>query len=125
MLQNEMSDVTVEVASEPKETENVPSWISKIRQFFWKTSAEKFAEQQKRVRNLTHSIEINPGNATNYVFRAEVYLEQEAWQLAQADFEKALKVAEKQIETDRWGLVAQTMQDRAFRGLQLAQKRLK
>ena len=76
----------------------------------------------KRLEMLSEAVMQNPKSAVNYVFRGEEYLRAGETELAAADFETALELAQKQFEQDDWGLVSQTLRDQAERGLELAQR---
>jgi hypothetical protein len=68
-------------------------------------------------------IALYPDAAVNYVLRAELYLQTGDDELAVLDFRRGLGIAERQLERDRWGLVAQVVGDRARRGLEQAERR--
>jgi tetratricopeptide (TPR) repeat protein len=78
----------------------------------------------KRLRELNQAITTYPESPSNYVVRAELYLKVGEYAQAVADFQQALALAETQIESSSWGLVAQAVQDRARVGLTQAQRRL-
>ena len=79
--------------------------------------------QQERWRNLNWAIMAYPNAAANYVLRGELLLRQGDTPGAIADFRKALDLAMVQVEVEDWGVVAQTVQDRALVGLRDALKR--
>jgi hypothetical protein len=80
--------------------------------------------RQARIDDLSARIEAEPEAPVNYVFRGELYLKAGDYELAAADFQQALAAAAAEIETANWGLVAQTVRDRALNGLKQSQRRL-
>lgn len=78
-------------------------------------------QASNRLTDLNLSIEFYPASATNYVLRGELFEAREQFHLAAADYETALQLAAEQVTTDPWGLVAQTVQDRAMIGLRRVQ----
>ena len=64
-----------------------------------------------------------PKVAANYVLRGELLMKQGDTPGAIADFQKALDLAVVQVEVEAWGVVAQSVQDRALVGLREALKR--
>lgn len=84
----------------------------------------KIAENEARLATLSRVIRHHPEVAENYVLRGEVNLALKRYDDAIADFQTALTSLTIQVNTDRWGLVAQVMQDRAIIGLETAQKHL-
>lgn len=77
-----------------------------------------------RLWDLDQTINAYPDSPSNYVARGELYLDMGEVELAYADFSKAWKLATEQIETADWGIIAQTMQNRAEAGLAEAQRRM-
>ncbi len=77
----------------------------------------------ERLYNLNWSIAAYPDVAANYVLRGELLKEHGDLVQAIADFRRALELSAKQFEIDDWGIVAQTMQDRALAGLRDALRR--
>ena len=69
---------------------------------------------------LSSAIEQHPDEAGNYVMRGELYLELNDQMRAAEDFERALELAEAQLEGSDWGIIAQSVQDRALVGLEKA-----
>jgi uncharacterized protein HemY len=80
------------------------------------------SRHERLLRSLNRAIEEHPDSPTNYVLRGELALETKDYGQAIDDFEQALELAAAQVETNRWGFVAQTMQDRAFAGLTRARR---
>jgi hypothetical protein len=54
------------------------------------------------------------------VLRGELYYQFGLYELAAADFQQALVLAERQLETEDWGVVTQAMLERAQTGLKRA-----
>ncbi len=79
------------------------------------------AQQGQRLVALDAAIEQYPDTPTNFVLRGELYLQLGESELAALDFQRALELAQPQIEQNDWGIVAQAMQDRALRGLEDAE----
>lgn len=84
---------------------------------------QRLSKRDQWMRSLNRAIAENPESPTNYVLRGELALESKAYEQAISDFKKALELASIQIETSDWGIVAQVMQDRAYRGLQEARRK--
>lgn len=78
----------------------------------------------QRFDDLNRAIEMNPESAVNYVLRGELYFQSREYALAQADFQHGLTLAQQQYEANAWGLVAQSVQDRAVAGLQRVRRKL-
>lgn len=85
----------------------------------------QYTGRERWLRDLNHAIADHPEAPTNYVLRGELALETRDYEQAVADFEKGLELASAQVETSDWGILAQTMQERAYRGLKEARRRLK
>ncbi|GAB4519596.1 MAG: hypothetical protein OHK0046_28720 [Anaerolineae bacterium] len=66
---------------------------------------------------LTDTIERFPEAPANYVLRGEHYLNLQQLEAAEADFRRALQLIDEPIENNRWGVVAQSLRDRAQHGL--------
>jgi tetratricopeptide (TPR) repeat protein len=77
-----------------------------------------------RLTHLSQAITTYPDAPTNYLLRGELYLQHHEYAQAIADFHRAVELASAQMETDRWGLMAQAVQDRALAGLRKAQKKI-
>jgi Tfp pilus assembly protein PilF len=71
---------------------------------------------------LSLAIEHNPDTPANYVLRGELYLDVREYELAAADFQRALELASAQFEASNWGGIAQVMRDRAEAGLARARR---
>ncbi|MAU13172.1 MAG: hypothetical protein CL607_25370 [Anaerolineaceae bacterium] len=75
------------------------------------------APSEQKLQALSQSIRHDPEAPSAYVLRGELYLKQKQYHLAKADFERAISLTDDLIHSARWGLVAQTMRDRALLGL--------
>jgi tetratricopeptide (TPR) repeat protein len=76
----------------------------------------------ERVIRLTRAIEQSPDVPGNYVFRGELYLALGEAQRAHDDFVQALALAASALRAERWGIIAQAMQDRALAGMEQAER---
>ncbi len=113
----------LETVSEVFESERVKPQLGgwqRIHNFFFGGSADVTA----RLNNLTQAIEDAPESAVNYVLRADLYMVLREYALAQADFQRAIDLAETQFELADWGLLDQVTRDRAIAGLEKVQRRL-
>ena len=108
-------------AFEPEKSKPRPSGWQRARNFLFGGSADATA----RLNNLTQSIEDAPESAVNYVLRAELYMSLREYALAQADFQRAIELAETHFELADWGLLDQVTRDRAIIGLEKVQRRLR
>ena len=106
---------------EPEQAKSRPSGWQQIRSFFFGGSADVTA----RLNNLTQSIEDAPESAVNYILRADLYMGLREYALAQADFQRAVELADTQFELADWGVLDQVMRDRALAGLDKVQRRLR
>ncbi len=77
----------------------------------------KLAELVDRMGELTSAIEQFPDSPANYVLRGEMFLDGGDRDLAVADFETAIRLADQQAETADWGYVYRALADRAREGL--------
>lgn len=66
---------------------------------------------------LTRAIERDPATPANYVLRGEEWLLCGAYDRAAADFERAIVLAQHDLEHSAWGYVLQSLIDRAEVGL--------
>jgi tetratricopeptide (TPR) repeat protein len=83
---------------------------------------DRIADYQERLDALDASIERYANAPSGYVLRGELYLEAGFYELAAKDFTTALELADKQLKTSDWGVIAQVMRDRAHSGLERAIK---
>ena len=79
----------------------------------------------RRLDELTQMIAEYPDAAANYVLRGELLAESGDYAAAVDDFRRGLELAAQRLDTADWGLVAQTLQDRALAGLEQTERRLK
>jgi tetratricopeptide (TPR) repeat protein len=112
---------TISEVTEPEKVKSQPNGWQQVRNFFFAGVAGEAA----RLSNLTQSIEDAPESAVNYILRAELYMGLREYALAQADFQRAVELADTQFELADWGLLDQVMRDRALAGLDKAQRRLR
>jgi tetratricopeptide (TPR) repeat protein len=82
----------------------------------WQRLRRVFSSRE-RWRNLNWAIAAYPHVAANYVLRGELLLKQGDTPGAIADFRRALDLAAAQVDKEDWGVVAQSLQDRALVGL--------
>jgi hypothetical protein len=116
--------VVVETLSESSEPVKVQPQLTgwqRVQSIFFGSSADTAA----RLNNLTQAVEDAPDSAVNYVLRAEVYMDLREYALAQADFQRAVDLAQVQFELADWGFLDQAMRDRAVTGLEKVQRRLR
>jgi tetratricopeptide (TPR) repeat protein len=96
-----------------------PAWIAQL----FPGRAGRAARQQRRLAVLNRALARDPELASGYVLRAELYLSAGQVDQAITDFSRALALLERQLDTERWGVVTQTMRDRALSGLEQAKLR--
>ncbi len=75
----------------------------------------------RRIADLSEALAAHPDSAALYLRRGEAYSEISEYGQAADDFRRAARLADEQFKTKSWGVVAQTVRDRALRGLQQAQ----
>lgn len=92
----------------------------RVRRSLLPTPAEQAARYEQRLALLDEAVARHPQASSNYVLRGELYLEAGFYDFAVMDFQKALELASRQLETERWGVITQTMRDRAYDGLNRA-----
>ncbi len=80
----------------------------------------KLAALVERMGELTSAIELFPDSPANYVLRGDLFLDGGDTDLAVADFEHAIRLADRQAETANWGYVYRALADRAREGLRRA-----
>ena len=95
---------------------------------FWQWLRRKLGAGSRnrldRLAALDDAIVMHPDSPSNYVLRGEMYLKARDYLLAVHDFEQACRLIERHLEEDDWGVVAQSLQDRALRGLERARQHL-
>ncbi len=85
-------------------------------------SREAYLQQ---IDDLDAAIKNDPDAFSNYLIRGEFYLALGFDAFAAIDFEYVLKAATQAIETKDWGIIAQVARDRALRGLETTEARLR
>jgi hypothetical protein len=118
-VESQQTEDAVQSAAPSSET-----WWRRLLQHLLPTRAQESEQIAERLLELDEVIALYPDAAVNYVLRAELYLQTGDDELAVLDFRRGLGIAERQLERDRWGLVAQVVGDRARRGLEQAERRL-
>lgn len=83
-----------------------------------------FAEYRQRLANLDQAIAHYPDAPANYLQRGEFYLRLGNHTAAAEDFHKALELAAADYEASAWGVLAQSVRDRALEGLAEAGEQL-
>ncbi len=123
----EFNPAAAEIAEAPVEVPTLH--VGHPRPSLWDQLRELFRNDRgtliDRIADVDRAIELAPNAAGNYVLRGELYLESREYELAAADFEYGLELAQADYETSSWGLVAQAVQDRALNGLQKAARKMK
>ena len=79
----------------------------------------------QQIDDLDAAIERDPDAFSNYLIRGELYLALRFDAFAAIDFEYVVEAAAQAVETNNWGIIAQVAQDRALRGLETAEARLR
>lgn len=102
----------------PKHERSFGGWLRGLFGKLFRTEAPDV-----RLWDLDQTIAAYPDAPSNYVLRGELYLEIGEYELAYADFQRALALAEQQTQNSDWGIIAQAMQDRAQDGIIAAVKR--
>lgn len=109
---------------EADQVENQPApdetFWGKLRRWLFPSAAERAELYQQRLMELDYAIELYPEAPSNYVFRGEYHLAAHFYDQAVSDFQQALELASQQLEVEDWGLITQTMRDRALNGLERA-----
>ncbi|MCY3831515.1 MAG: hypothetical protein OXG85_00785 [Chloroflexi bacterium] len=90
-----------------------------------KSPLERERDLHSRQRELSAGIDESPNDMTRYVLRGELYLERREHELALADFERAVELAERLDDAKGWNIVEQVMRDRALYGLKVARGELR
>ncbi len=95
----------------------------------WKRLRSIFSRQgsdiDERLDELEAAIKEYPDKAVNYVLLGELFAELYEYQLAVEYFDIGLRLATQQVAAEDWGIIAQTLQDRALVGLTAAETQLK
>ena len=114
-------DISAEVYEEQPPRESFWMWLKRT---LLPSGEERRSQNEYRLAELDRAIEYYPETPSNYVLRGELYLETGEYELAAADFNRALEYAAAQIEHDDWAIIGQVMQDRAQIGLESVQRHL-
>jgi hypothetical protein len=99
------------------------TWWQMLLVWLLPTEGERADMDNQRLWMLNETIAAHPDNASAYLLRAELFAEYNYHALAVPDFERAIIYATQQIEQahkgqgEAWGLIAQSVQDRAMEGL--------
>lgn len=99
-----------------------PSLLERLRSWLNPSAADLQNRQMERIQSLTRALSRDPASAAAFLCRGESYFEAGDSVSAAADFRQAFALAEVQFKTETWGVVAQALRDRAFRGLQQVQQ---
>ncbi len=78
----------------------------------------------QRLDELQAAIAAHPDKAVNYILLGELFAELREYPLAVEYLETGLQFASRQVAEADWGIVAQTLQDRALAGLTAAEVQL-
>lgn len=108
-----------ESASDAESAEAMPAVAERKPSLMQRFRAWLPGETGKRAEllNLTDAIASFPNAPSNYVMRGELYLKLGHYAEARADFHQALTLASQEFADANWGLIAQSLQDRAVAGL--------
>ncbi|MGB1287203.1 MAG: hypothetical protein ACPG7F_11760, partial [Aggregatilineales bacterium] len=71
----------------------------------------------RRLSELSKSLQRQPDCSTLYLLRGELFLSRREYHLAKEDFEQAIEIALSALPEMGWGLVEQSVLDRAQQGL--------
>ena len=95
-----------------------PSWWQRLVGW-WLPDKRK---RTQRLAELDWAIDHHPESPSGYVLRGEVYLEMRNYELAADDFRRALAYTTGHVEQHDWGIIVQVLEDRAWCGLQEAER---
>lgn len=98
---------------------SVPAW-QYLRRWLLPGEAERTGDYLRRLALLDETITRYPHSPSGYVLRGELHLQAGLIDQALRDFREGLVLAENQLYTETWGVVAQVMRDRAQEGLNQA-----
>lgn len=116
-------DAAVDVSAKPKRTRfRLVSFWDVVRQQMLRQDVQ--GQYHQRLANLDAAVQQFPEAASNYLLRGEFLLEQGRYEAAAADFEQAIEQAQAEYEGRRWGVVAQSVRDRALEKLFVVQRKL-
>jgi tetratricopeptide (TPR) repeat protein len=89
----------------------------KLRRRLWPSENERVEDYLRQLAVLDETVARYPQSSSGYVLRGELHLSAGLIDPALRDFRRGLALAERQLYTEQWGLVAQVMRDRAREGL--------
>jgi hypothetical protein len=110
-------------SSEEKRKHTPRTVWQELGMWLWPTARERAEMDNERLRVLNETIAQHPDSASAYLWRAELFAEYNYHALAVPDFERAIIYATQQIDKankgqgEAWGIIAQSVQDRAMEGL--------
>ncbi len=98
---------------------SIPVW-EHLRRWLLPNEAERTGDYLRRLALLDETITRYPQSPSGYVLRGELHLNAGLIDQALRDFRQGLVLAENQLHTEQWGVIAQVMRDRAQEGLNQA-----
>ena len=84
------------------------AWLSRL------FGRDTDAEREQRLANLNRAVTQYPDAAANYLLRGELHAEMRRYDDAAADLQRVVTLAGDAYAARRWGVVAQTVRDRAL-----------
>lgn len=99
-------------------------WLRRVSGWFYKRPAQRQRGLARRLQELDAAVSDAPDSLAHRILRGELLLRSGEYDLARADFEAALELAERFDPSKGWGLVEQVMRDRALWGLDEVRRRL-
>lgn len=105
------------------EQNNAPPPVSLWQRLRYLVSGHPQAVDQ-RLDELEAAIKQHPDKAVNYILLGELYAEVREYTLAVEYLDMGLQLATRQVAAEDWGIIAQTLQDRALAGLTAAEAQL-
>jgi len=99
-------------------------WLRRVSGWFYERPAQRQRGLAQRLQELDAAVGDAPDSLAHRILRGELLLRSGEYDLARADFEAALELAERFDPSKGWGLVEQVMRDRALRGLDEVRRRL-
>jgi len=97
----------------------IAGWLRRVSGWFYERPAQRQRGLAQRLQELDAA-----DSLAHRILRGELLLKDGEYDLARADFEAALELAERFDPSKGWGLVEQVMRDRALRGLDEVRRRL-
>jgi hypothetical protein len=117
LVNAEFAPTTTAETISPRVEEQPPLASAEFMPATDETPVAPVAPLAEALQALNLAIEIYPRSAVNYLYRAELFMAQQQWALAQADLVTARDLAQRELEEDAWGFAAQVVLDRAERAL--------